>query len=207
MGDAQLDAILREAVSRKASDIHIKVGVPPYMRINGSLTAYGHHPNAREEVDRIILGVLDGDPHGQLKVKHEIDMAYTVAGVARFRCNIFRQRGMLEMVMRVVPYKIPSLDELGLPPVLKHLALETRGMVLVTGITGSGKSTTIASMVQHLNESLPVHIVTIEDPIEFVYRDAKASISQREVGIDTDSFHDALKYVLRQDPDVILLGE
>ncbi len=207
MGDAQLDAILREAVSRKASDIHIKVGVRPYIRVNGSLTPYGDVLLAREEVERIVLGVLDGDPHGTLKSKHELDMAYTVAGVARFRCNIFRQRGMLEMVMRVVPYKIPSIDELGLPPVLKHLALESRGLVLVTGITGSGKSTTIASMVQHLNESLPVHIVTIEDPIEFVYRDARASISQREVGIDTASFHDALKTVLRQDPDVILLGE
>lgn len=206
MSDQLLDEILRAAVAQKASDIHIKVGVPPYIRVNGSLKPFSAASNTREDLDRIVLALLDGDT-SRAKEKHEIDIAYTVAGVSRFRCNIFRQRGSLEIVMRTVPYKIPTLDELGLPTVLKHLAMEARGLLLVTGITGSGKSTTIASMVQHINFSLPVHIVTIEDPIEFVYRDELASISQREVGIDTDTFHDALKYVLRQDPDVILLGE
>ena len=207
MVDEQLDSILRAAVDRKASDIHIKTGVPGYVRIHGSLSRIDEVPMKREDVERMVVALLDGDVEGRLKTKAEIDIAHTIAGVARFRCNIFRQRGSLEIVMRVVPYRIPPLDELGLPVALKHIALEARGLVLVTGITGSGKSTTIASMVQHLNESLPVHVVTIEDPIEFVYRDDKASISQREVGIDTETFHDALKYVLRQDPDVIVLGE
>jgi len=207
MADEQLDEMLREAVNRKASDIHIKTGVPAVMRIHGSLQRFDETPMAREVVERMVLSLLDGDPEGRLKTKGEIDIAHTIAGCARFRCNIFRQRGSLEVVMRVVPYRIPTIEELGLPPALKHIALEARGLVLVTGITGSGKSTTIASMVQHLNESLPVHVVTIEDPIEFVYRDDKASISQREVGIDTETFLNALKYVLRQDPDVIVLGE
>ncbi|MEK7477333.1 MAG: PilT/PilU family type 4a pilus ATPase [Candidatus Coatesbacteria bacterium] len=207
MEDSQLDAILREAVSRKASDIHVKTGVPAYVRIHGSLSRYDDTVMTREAVDQMVLQLLDGDAEGRMKTRGEIDIAHTIAGVARFRCNIFRQRGSLEIIMRVVPYRIPTLEELGLPPALKHIALEARGLVLVTGITGSGKSTTVASMVQHLNESLPVHVVTIEDPIEFVYRDDKASISQREVGIDTESFHSALRFVLRQDPDVIVLGE
>jgi twitching motility protein PilT len=207
MIDPYLEQVLTEAVTKKASDIHIKVGVPPYVRIHGSLIPFSESRLTKEEIDRMVLSLLDGDIAGRLKTRAEIDVAAVIPGVARFRVNIFRQRGTLEAVMRVVPFHIPLIEELGLPAVLKHIALEPRGLVLVTGITGSGKSTSIASMIQHLNLSLPVHVVTIEDPIEFVYRDEKASISQREVGIDTDTFHDALKYVLRQDPDVIVLGE
>lgn len=206
MSNPKLDHLLTEAVANSASDIHLKVGVPPYMRIHGSLKPAGRDALSSSDIDGIVASLLEGNK-ARADDKAEIDVAHTVPGLARFRCNIFRQRGSLEVVMRVVPYSIPSLDELGLPIILKHIALESRGLVLVTGITGSGKSTTIASMVQHINQTLPVHIVTIEDPIEFVYRDDHASISQREVGIDTETFHTALKYVLRQDPDVIVLGE
>ncbi len=207
MKDEHLDEILREAVAKKASDIHLKVGVPPYVRINGSLSHFSDAALSPEDLGRIVAALLDGDAEGRAKTRQEIDIAHTIPGVARFRCNIFKQRGSLEVVLRVVPYKIPTLEELNMPTILKHLALEARGLILVTGITGSGKSTTIAGMIQHMNQSLPVHVVTIEDPIEFVYRDEQASITQREVGIDTDTFHNALKYVLRQDPDVVLLGE
>jgi len=207
MIDPYLEQMLTSAVAKKASDIHLKVGVPPYVRIHGSLVPFSEARLSKEDIDRIVLGLLDGDPAGRLKTLAEIDLAAMIPGVARFRCNIFRQRGTIEVVMRVVPFTIPSIDDLGLPAILKHIALEPRGLVLVTGITGSGKSTSIASMIQHLNLALPVHVVTIEDPIEFVYRDEKASISQREVGIDTEKFENALKYVLRQDPDVIVLGE
>ncbi len=206
MADPQLDQLLTEAVSKSASDIHLKVGVPPYVRIHGSLRPFRDTPFSKADIERMVGSLLDGNL-ARVQDKSELDIAHTIPGVARFRCNIFKQRGSLEVIMRVVPYKIPSLDELGLPLSLKHIALESRGLVLVVGITGSGKSTTIASMVQHINQSLPVHIVTIEDPIEFVYRDEQASISQREVGIDTETFHSALKFVLRQDPDVIVMGE
>ena len=206
MADEQLDQILTAAAKDGASDIHFKVGVPAYVRLSGSLKPFNSTPLSPEDIERM-LGSLLGGSTARVHEKSEVDIAHTIPGVARFRCNIFKQRGSIEAVLRVVPYTIPTIEELGLPPVLKHIALESRGLVLVTGITGSGKSTSIASMVQHVNESLPVHIITIEDPIEFVYRDKLASISQREVGIDTENFHSALKYVLRQDPDVIVLGE
>jgi len=202
-----LDALLREAVSKEASDIHLKVGVKPNLRIHGALVPVEQERLTAADLDAVVAHLLTGPHAGKVKDKFEIDLAYTLAGVSRFRCNIFRQRGSLEIVMRTVPYNIPTIEELGLPPVLSKIALESRGLVLVTGITGSGKSTTIASMINNLNKNMPVHIVTIEDPIEFVYRDEMASITQREVGIDTETFHDALKYVLRQDPDVIVLGE
>jgi len=202
-----LDDLLKEAVSKGASDIHLKVGVPAYARIHGSLVPHTQVPLTRADLDAIVAKLMESTITPAGREKCEVDVAYTVSGVSRFRCNIFRQRGTPEVVMRTVPYKIPSVDELGLPNILNHLSLESRGLILVTGITGSGKSTTIAAMVNNINKSVPVHIVTIEDPIEFVYRDEMASITQREVGIDTESFHDALKYVLRQDPDVILLGE
>ena len=204
--DAQLEKLLREAVAQEASDIHIKVGVPPYVRIHGVLRTFGSERIQKEYLERIVAEMTDSEGR-DYSLKREADFALTIPGLARFRCNLFRQRGSYEMIMRVVPYDIPSIDELGLPPILKHMSLEARGLILVTGVTGSGKSTTIASMVSNINQNLPVHIVTIEDPIEFVYRDEMASITQREVGIDTDTFHDALKYVLRQDPDVIVLGE
>ena len=202
-----LDDLLKEAVAKGASDIHLKVGVPAYTRIHGALVPHTPAPLTKADLDAIVSKLMEGTLNPKDRERCEVDVAYTLAGVSRFRCNIFRQRGTPEIVMRTVPYKIPSVDDLGLPNILNHLSLESRGLILVTGITGSGKSTTIAAMVNNINKSVPVHIVTIEDPIEFVYRDEMASITQREVGIDTESFHDALKYVLRQDPDVILLGE
>lgn len=202
-----LDELLKEAVTKGASDVHLKVGVPAYVRVHGALVPHSQSPLSRADLDTIVAKLLEATITPAGREKCEVDVAYTLAGVSRFRCNIFRQRGTPEVVMRTVPYKIPTVEELGLPNTLNHLSLESRGLLLVTGITGSGKSTTIASMVNNINKSVPVHIVTIEDPIEFVYRDEMASITQREVGIDTETFHDALKYVLRQDPDVILLGE
>ncbi len=198
---------MREAVKQGASDIHMKVGVPPYVRIHGTLSPFGQTGTPKEDMDRIVASMVPEEMRERINQRTEVDLAVTIPGVARFRCNIFKQRGTFELVLRVVPYNIPTMEQLGLPSVLKLISMEPRGLVLVTGITGSGKSTTIASMIQHINENLPVHIVTIEDPIEFVYRDVKASISQREVGIDTQDFYQALKYVLRQDPDVIVLGE
>ncbi len=202
-----IQELLSQMVEKKASDLHIKTGRPPLLRIDGSLHSIEMAPLAAQQVHELAMQVLSEKQRAQFDNKNEFDTAYNWEGVARFRANVFRQRGLLTIVLRVIPAKIPSLDELDVPESFKKIATTERGLVLVTGATGSGKSTTLAAMVNEINETHREHIVTIEDPIEFVHTDKKSSLCQREVGLDTETFSSALRYVLRQDPDVILIGE
>jgi len=198
---------LEELVRRGGSDLHLKVGRPPVIRVNGDLHDTALAVLRPEDIKRCSEQTLSPKQRESFAERKEIDFAIGVQGLGRFRTNIFQQRGTLGMAFRAIPVDVPALESLELPPVLGELALLPRGLVLVTGITGSGKSTTLAAMLRRLNEQRAVNIVTIEDPIEFLHRDLKSMVSQREVGADTLSFHDALRHVLRQDPDVIMLGE
>ncbi|MEE9537861.1 MAG: type IV pilus twitching motility protein PilT [candidate division NC10 bacterium] len=200
--------LVKIAVERKASDLHIKVGGPPVIRVDHRLIPLTEKGKiSQEDAIKMIFSVMNESQRDRFKEKHEIDMAYSVAGLGRFRVNIFQQRSTVGMVMRVIPMKVMTLQELNLPPVVEKLSLETRGLLLVTGTTGSGKTTCLASMVEHMNTHRTAHIITIEDPIEYLIRDKECLVSQREVGTDTDSFAEALRSALRQDPDVILVGE
>lgn len=208
---AQREFVLREAldelVRRQGSDLHLKVGRPPMLRVQGELVETALATLRPEDLKRCAEQTLNPRQREEFAERKEIDFAIGVSGLGRFRTNIFHQRGTLGMTFRAIPMEVPGLDTLELPEALQQIALLPRGLVLVTGVTGSGKSTTLAAMIRHLNERRAVNIVTVEDPIEFLHRDTKAIISQREVGSDTHSFHDALRHVLRQDPDVIMLGE
>lgn len=199
--------LLHLMIEKRASDLHLKEGRPPLLRIDGKLSPLDMAILSNSDLKEAIYFLTDEKQRKKFEESNEIDLAYNLEGVARFRANAFRQMGKLEIVLRAIPIKIPTLEELNLPVVLNEIALYPRGLVLVTGATGSGKSTTLAAMINKVNENYNCHIVTIEDPIEFVHSDKKASISQREVGLDTENFATALKYVLRQDPDVILIGE
>ncbi|MFN2372085.1 MAG: type IV pilus twitching motility protein PilT [Candidatus Krumholzibacteriia bacterium] len=199
--------ILSEMIARGASDLHIKAASPPCFRINGTLV-YSEHPAPTvQEMAAVAQQILTPNQREEFQNTKEIDFAFGVPGVARFRANFYVQRGSVAMVFRHVPVDIQSLEDLGLPTVVADLALRTRGMILVTGTVGSGKSTTLASIVDIINTRSARHVITIEDPIEFLHRDNKSIISQREIGCDTESYGEALKHVLRQDPDVILIGE
>jgi len=203
-----LRELLKIAVERKASDLHIKVGSPPVIRIDNRLVPLSEKPRvSQEDAMRMIFAVMSEEQREQFKAKHEVDVAYSVQGLGRFRANIFQQRSTIGMVMRVIPIKIQSIEELNLPPVVERLAMESRGLILVTGATGTGKTTTLATMVEHMNMHRTAHIITIEDPIEYLVRDKKCLVNQREIGSDTDSFAEALRSALRQDPDIILVGE
>jgi len=204
-----LQQLLNSMVEKKASDVHLKAGAPPLFRIDGDLTPQSDTALSVEEMHEVASSLMDEKQRKLYFEDHrEVDLAYAVEGLARFRTNILWQRGLPEIIMRVIPTHVPNIDEINMPTaVLKQIAAEPRGMILVTGITGSGKSTTLAAMINEMNTNRAAHIVTVEDPIEFVHRDKKSSITQREVGLDTDSFKSALKYVLRQDPDIILVGE
>src|SRR5688572_11622326 len=204
----ELNDILAIAMKSGASDIHMKAGLPPMFRINGSLVPLKDGKRtAPEDLSRMALSIMNNFQRERFKQFNELDLAYGVPGLGRFRVNVFQQRGTVGIVLRVIPFKVRSIDELGLPPILKTVAMEERGLALVTGTTGSGKSTTLASMIDHINQNDTCHVMTIEDPIEFLIRDKKSVINQREVGVDTMSFGQALKSALRQDPDVILVGE
>jgi twitching motility protein PilT len=198
---------LEELVRRGGSDLHLKVGRPPVVRVNGALMETSLSTLRPEDLKRCADQTLSPRQREHFAEHKEIDFAIGVQGLGRFRTNIFQQRGTIGMAFRAIPVDVPTLDLLELPKVLDEIAMIPRGLVLVTGVTGSGKSTTLAAMIRQLNDRQAVNIVTIEDPIEFLHRDSKAIISQREVGADTLSFHDALRHVLRQDPDVIMLGE
>jgi twitching motility protein PilT len=204
-----LQQLLHSMVEKKASDVHLKTGAPPLFRIDGDLTPQSDTPLTLEEMKAVAVSLMDEKQQKlYFEDRREVDLAYAMEGLARFRTNILWQRGIPEIVMRVIPQHVPNIDEINMPTaVLKQIAAEPRGMILVTGITGSGKSTTLAAMINEMNTNRYAHIVTVEDPIEFVHRDKKSSITQREVGLDTESFKSALKYVLRQDPDIILVGE
>jgi twitching motility protein PilT len=204
----ELQELLKIAVDRKASDLHIKVGTPPVLRIDNRLVGLAELPRLGQDVVvTMALGLMTPRQRDRFKEHNEVDLAHSVPGLGRFRVSVFQQRGMVGMVIRLIPLKIQSFNELSLPPVLETLANEPRGLILVTGTTGSGKSSTLAAMVDHINATRSGHIITIEDPIEFLHRDKKCLVNQREVGVDTAAFGEALRAALRQDPDVILVGE
>jgi twitching motility protein PilT len=203
-----INELLRTAHSMGASDIHLKVGSNPIVRINGELCPLADENRlSQEDTLKVAYTVMSPGQREIFKKKNDIDLAYSVPGLGRFRCNIFIQRGTIGLVFRLIPMKIPTLEELFLPEILRKIAIEERGLILVTGTTGSGKSTTIATMIDHINANRTDHIMTIEDPIEYLHRDKRSIINQREVGNDTESFGKALRASLRQDPDVILVGE
>lgn len=203
-----IDDLLKISVERGASDLHLKVGNHPILRVDGLL-----HPLVelkrlmQENTIAMAYSMMNDQQKEKFKKSHEIDMAYSVAGLGRFRCNVFRQRGAVGIVMRVIPTQVKTISELNLPLVLERIANERRGMILVTGTTGSGKSTSLAAMIDHINTHRVDHIITIEDPIEYLHRDKKSIVNQREIGQDTSNFSNALRASLREDPDVILVGE
>jgi twitching motility protein PilT len=204
----QLNELLRIATERKASDLHLKVGAYPVLRLDGRLTPLQERERlSREWMTDTLFGIMNQTQKEVFKKNTDLDMAYSVPGLGRFRVNIYQQRGTMGAVLRVIPMKILTIRELGLPPILERLSLEPRGLILVTGTTGSGKSTSLAAMVDHVNASRNCHIMTIEDPIEYLHRDKLSLVNQREVGFDAASFASALRASLRQDPDVILVGE
>ncbi|HEY3398099.1 MAG TPA: type IV pilus twitching motility protein PilT [Armatimonadota bacterium] len=207
MAELDLDKLLTFCVQQGGSDMILKSGTPPIIRLHGDLVRMKLEAISREETKRLAYQVLDEEQVQHFEDRWELDFAYEIVGVARFRCNMMIQRGLITAIYRVIPYRIKSIEELGLPEICYRLADHPRGLVLVTGPTGSGKSTTLAAMVDYVNRTKPVHIMTVEDPLEFIHEDKRAVINQRELGRDTVSFADALKYVLRQDPDVILIGE
>jgi twitching motility protein PilT len=203
-----INELLRKAHALEASDLHIKVGSPPILRIYGELTPLTSEKKiSQEDATKIAMSVMTPGQADLFKRKNDMDLAYSVPGLGRFRCNIFMQRGTVGLVFRVIPMRIPTIEELLLPEVIKKISMEQRGLILVTGTTGSGKSTTLASMIDLINSTRTEHIMTIEDPIEYLHRDKKSIINQREIGNDTESFSKALRQALRQDPDVILVGE
>jgi twitching motility protein PilT len=204
----ELNEILQVALKGGASDIHLKAGLPPMFRVDGALVPLKDGRRLPpEDIARMALSIMSELQKERFKSTNEVDLAYGVPGLGRFRVNVFQQRGTIGVVLRVIPFRIQSIEQLMLPKVLEKISLEERGLILVTGTTGSGKSTTLAAMIDHINSLETCHIMTIEDPIEFLIRDKRSVVNQREVGVDTMSFAQALKSALRQDPDVILVGE
>ena len=203
-----MDAILRAAVERGASDLHIKAGDVLRARIDGRLLPLTRQPLTAEQTRSIAHRLMPGEAERErLDTLTDYDCSYAVPNVGRFRVNIMRQRGAFSAVLRLIPHDVPTLDVLGLPPSVARIAEAERGMVLVTGVTGSGKSSTLAAMIRHVNARSEKHILTLENPVEFLHADLKGSVTQREVGVDTESFRAGLRAALRQDPDVILIGE
>ncbi len=204
---ANLHQLLKELVDKGGSDLHITTNTPPQIRLDGKLTPMNMPPLSGVDTKHLCYSVLTDAQKHKFEEENELDLSFGVKGLSRFRGNIFVQRGAVAAVFRVIPYKILTFEELGLPPVVKELACKPRGLILVTGPTGSGKSTTLASIIDYINVNRHDHIVTIEDPIEYLHPHKGCLVNQREVGADTNSFKNALKYVLRQDPDVVLIGE
>jgi twitching motility protein PilT len=205
---AMIEALLRQAVNAGASDLHLTVAMPPMLRVNGSLMPVaGTEPLNPVETQDLVLEMLSETQRARLERSGEIDFSYGVQGLARFRVNAFRQRGSLGAAIRIIPTKVPAWQELGLPEIVHSISQKHQGLVLVTGPTGCGKSTTLATIIDTINRERSCHIITLEDPIEYLHRHNRSIVNQREVGLDTDSFASALRAALRQDPDVILLGE
>lgn len=205
--DKKIHRLLEAECKYNASDLHLKVGAPPLLRIKGEIRPLDLPPLSPQEVKDLIYPIMREEQRVVFEDTGDMDFAYSLPGMGRFRINVFRQRGQVSVAIRRVQIRIPSFEELHLPPVMRDIASHHQGLVIVSGITGSGKSTTLAAMIQHINTTRRCHIVTIEDPIEYLFRDEKAFINQREIGIDVSSWSTALKYVVRQDPDVILIGE
>ncbi len=202
-----LHQLLKAMIERGASDLHITTGAPPQLRIDGRLVAVKAPPLTPSDTKRLCYSILTESQKARFEAEQELDLSFGVKGLSRFRANMFMQRGAVSGVFRIIPFKILSFADLGLPPVVADMARKPRGLILVTGPTGSGKSTTLAAMIDLINTEKNYHIITVEDPIEFLHPHKNCIINQREVGADTTSFHTALKYVLRQDPDVVLVGE
>ncbi|MCS7243776.1 MAG: type IV pilus twitching motility protein PilT [Candidatus Calescibacterium sp.] len=207
MSENPIDVLLKMMVEKNASDLHLKAGSPPMLRVDGELEPAIPQVLPPNAIRKIIESMLTEQQKAKLVAERELDFAYSVPGLARFRCNAYFQRNSWALAVRIIPSRPFSIDELGLPEIFKYLAMRPRGLVLVTGPTGSGKSTTLASMIDYINANRKCHIITIEDPIEFLHKDKLAIVSQRELGTDTHSFANALRSALRQDPDVILVGE
>ncbi len=204
----EMENLLRMAAKYKASDLHLKTGSSPYLRIHANVRSLDMEPLPAEKVKNLVYSILREEQIQQFEETGDLDLAYSVAGVGRFRVNVFKQRGTISSALRRVNTDIPSFDELNLPrETMERMSMYMNGLVIVSGVTGSGKSTSLAAMIEYINSNRKCHIVTIEDPIEYLHADNKAFINQREVGIDVESYHTALKYVVRQDPDVILIGE
>lgn len=202
-----IETILKAAIQQGASDLHIKAGDLVRARIRGDLVPLTKQQLSPEQTRQIALQFIPQWDRGKIDEIRDYDCSWGIPGLGRFRVNIMRQRGTFSVILRVIPFEIPTLEELRLPPILSRISEMDRGLVLVTGVTGSGKSTTLAAMVDHINRHSRRHVITLEDPIEFLYRDIKSSITQREIGTDTDSFATGLRAALREDPDVILVGE
>lgn len=202
-----IDNLLKLAAERRASDIHLTVESPPVMRIDGALTRIGEELLSREDIEELAQSVMNEPQARMFSELGELDFSYSLLGMGRFRVNAFRQRGSVGIVIRLIPFQVPKPEQLGLPPVCIELANLHKGLVLVTGPTGSGKSTTLAALVDYINRTRASHIVTVEDPIEYLHKHQLSLVNQREIGNDTISFSNALRAVLRQDPDVILVGE
>jgi len=203
----ELDRLLKLMTDKGASDLHLKPTRPPLLRISGRLLPLEAEPLTMDKLNEMLLGILSPRQKTRLEEKMSVDLGYGVRGLARFRCNIYMQRGNIAACFRRIPYQIKSLEDLDLPKVLLEFCTMPMGLVLVTGPTGSGKSTTLAAVIRHISKNRPVHVITIEDPMEFLFTDDMASISQREVGTDTGAFSEALRNAMRQDPDVIMVGE
>ncbi len=206
-GDAKINKLFRACIKNGASDLHLKAGAPPRMRVGGVIRSATSAPLSNEEIEKLCFEIMDDEALRRYADHGSWDFAHQLENTDRFRVNIFRQRGLTSLAARRVPREILSYEKLHLPPVLEEIANFHQGLVLVSGITGSGKSTTIASMIEQINQTRQCHIITIEDPIEFLYEDKKSFINQREIGLDVDNFHEALKYLMREDPDVVLIGE
>ncbi|MFD2213791.1 type IV pilus twitching motility protein PilT [Metabacillus endolithicus] len=204
---AKIDSILKLAFEKQASDIHLSVGVPPVMRINGELVRIGENMLMPADTEEMAKAMISSAKWSLFEEKGELDFSYGIPGVSRFRVNAFRQRSCISLAVRIVPRNIPSIDDLQLPSILKSIVEKPHGLILVTGPTGSGKSTTLASMISFMNQTMKRHVITLEDPIEYLHKHQKCIVDQREVGFDTGSFASGLKAALRQDPDVILVGE
>ncbi len=202
-----MDSLLKEMMTRGASDLHLVAGISPVIRIDGDIKTLGDKPLAPQEVKSLIYSLISAAKIAEFEKTHELDFSFGVNGMGRFRTNLHFQKGSIAAAIRRIPEHVPSLSELNLPPILAELALKEKGLVLVTGPTGCGKSTTVAAMIEVINEQRPAHIITIEDPIEYLHSHNKSVVEQREVGSDTFSFAESLKRCLRQDPDVIMIGE
>jgi twitching motility protein PilT len=202
-----IDDLLKEACERGSSDLHLTVGLPPVVRVDGLLTRLDYKPLSPTDTQRLIYDILTNEQVEMFERTKELDFSYGVQGVGRFRVNVYKQRGSVGAALRAIPDRIPTFEQLSLPSILRDLSRKHSGLILVTGPTGSGKSTTIACMIDTINSERPVHIMTMEDPIEYLHRHKKGMVNQRELRTDTDSFANALRAVLREDPDVILIGE
>jgi len=204
----EIDSLLKIMIAKGASDLHLRVSSPPMLRIDGKLVPIAEFPNLTiEDTQKIFESIATLERREVFESEFELDTAYSASGIGRFRVNVLKQRGTIAFAIRAVPFEVPTIDELHLPDILKYLVLKPRGLILVTGPAGSGKSTTMAAMIDHLNETESRNIITIEDPIEYLHHNKKSIIAQRDLGDDTKSFDQALIHALRQDPDVIYIGE